>query len=46
MNRKRLFDKPPRWIATRQVHFNKDLRYRPEGDAEHLLYEVADRIAQ
>ena len=43
MNRKRPFDKPPLWIATRQVHFNKDLRYQPPPDTERLLYEVADR---
>jgi hypothetical protein len=43
MNRKPLFDKPPLWIATRQVHFNKDMRYKPTTDTEHLFYDVADR---
>ena len=43
MDRERVFDKPRQWIATRRVHFNKDLRYRLEGEAEHLLYDVADR---
>lgn len=34
--------RPPKWIATRKVYFNKDLRYQVVGDAERLLYEVAD----
>ena len=43
MIRKQVFDKLPLWIATRQIHFNKDMRYQPTTDTERLLYEVADR---
>ena len=37
--------KLPEWIATQKTYFNKDLRFRLVGDAERLLYEVADRTS-
>lgn len=43
MNEESTSYRPPKWIATRKVYFNKDLRYQLVGDAERLLYEVGDR---
>ena len=43
MDKEKKAYKPPKWIATYKAHFNKDLRFRLVGDAERLLYEVADR---
>ncbi len=43
MNKEILSYRAPLWIATQKTYFNKDLRYKIEGDAERLYYEVADR---
>ena len=42
MNRKTKSYKPPLWIATRKVYFNKDLRYRLTPEVDRLLYRVSD----
>ena len=42
MNRKTKSYKPPLWIATRKVYFNKNLRYRLIPEVDRLLYKVSD----